>query len=146
MRQVTRWAGLALVLSSALASAAPGLRAEDDKVTGDLKKMQGSWVNAKDDAPESKWVFEGETLKSTVHGQEYTCKVVVDAKATPHSTIDLTIQEGPGDSVGKSSKSIYKFEDKKLIVCVSFPGIDTRPVEFKSVDDEAMLFELKKEQ
>ena len=141
MRRSTRWvAALAVVFGAAV-----GLRAEDAKVTGDLKKMQGSWVRDGDEGLDAKWVIEGDNLKSTVNNQQYTCKMTLDPKATPHRSADITIKEGPGDSAGKLSKGIYKFDGEKLVFCVSIPGSDVRPAEFKMVENECFLFHLKKE-
>ena len=60
MRQATRWVAVLAVV----AGAASVLRADDVKVSGDLKKMQGTWVRAGDEGPESKWVIEGDSLNT----------------------------------------------------------------------------------
>jgi uncharacterized protein (TIGR03067 family) len=115
---------------------------EKDEVTGDaLKTLKGTWVSG--EGIDSTWTFEGETLKATVNGLDYTCKVKIDPKAKP-ATIDLAIDEGPEDAKGKTSKCIYKLEGEKLILCVSLPGKD-RPKEFEQNEGEAYVFELKKE-
>ena len=119
-------------------------RADDAKVTGDLKMMQGTWVRAGDEGPECRWIIEGESLKATVGDSTYTCTLTLDPKATPVRSIDLAIKEGPGESVGKTSKGIYNFEKGNLVLCVSLPG-GSRPTEFKSVEQEAHLFVLKQE-
>jgi uncharacterized protein (TIGR03067 family) len=75
---------------------------------------------------------------------DYTCKVTIDAKAKPHPSADFAIEEGPEDSKGKTSKCIYKLDGEKLTLCVSLPGKD-RPKEFAQTEDEAYLFELKKQ-
>ncbi|MFO0950724.1 MAG: TIGR03067 domain-containing protein [Isosphaeraceae bacterium] len=139
MRHPVRW--IALALSLAVLPAA--LRA-DDKVEGDLKKMQGSWVKASDEGPEITWKVEGTTLKASVNGMDYTCSVKLDEKATPNATADLEIKEGPGDTTGKIAKAIYKFDGEKLVICISHPGND-RPGEFKYVEDQTVLLLLKKE-
>lgn len=140
-RRSTRW----LAVLTVVLGAASGLRAEDAKVTGDLKKMQGAWVRDGDEGLESQWVIEGDTLKSTVNGQDYTATIRLDPKAAPHRSADITIKEGPAETLGKSSKAIYKFDGEKLVFCVSLPGADARPTEFKMVENEAFLFRLKKE-
>jgi uncharacterized protein (TIGR03067 family) len=127
--------GAALVLAGGTAHAL----AADDAADA-LKTLKGTW--ASDEGIESKWTFEGETLKATVNGIDYTCKVKIDPKAKP-ATIDFMIDEGPEDSKGMTSKCIYKFEGEKLILCVSMPGKD-RPKEFEQAEGEAYLFELKK--
>ena len=55
-----------------------------------------------------------------------------------------SIDDGPEEAKGKTSKGIYKLDGEKLTICVSVPGKD-RPKDFAQVDDEAYLFELKKE-
>ena len=140
MRRATQWAGLAAVLVLATMV----VRA-DDKASGDLKKLQGTWINAGSEGPDSTWKFAGETLKTTVNGQDYTCSVKIDEKAKPHATIDLSVKDGPGDSSGKIAKGIYKFDGAKLSLCVTRPGNETRPTEFKTIEEEIYLFDLKKE-
>ena len=142
MRRATRWTGLAVTFTVILAASA--IRADDAKVEGDLKKMQGTWVRAGDDGPDLKWVIAGETLKASVNGQEYTSKLTLDAKATPHPSADIVIKEGPGDSAGKTAKGIYKFDGDRLVFCITAPGNDSRPTEFKAVEDSQFLFTLKK--
>jgi uncharacterized protein (TIGR03067 family) len=130
--------GMPLVLGGGTARAL----ADDAAATADaLKALKGTWVS--DEGVDSTWTFEGETLKATVNGLDYTCKVKVDPKAKP-MTIDLVIDEGPEDSKGKTSKCIYKMEGEKLILCVSHPGKD-RPKAFEQAEGESYVFELKKE-
>ena len=130
-------AGLGLALCTARAHG-------DDKPAAEaLKPFQGSWATD-GEGIDSKWTFEGETLKATVNGQDYTCKVTADPAAKPNGTLDLTINEGPEDSKGKVSKCIFKLDGEKLTLCVSFPGKD-RPKDFAQIDDEAYLFVLKKQ-
>jgi uncharacterized protein (TIGR03067 family) len=139
--------GLAAILVLALGAALiPGgatrAPAADDLSPADaLKALKGTWVT--EEGIDSSWTFEGETLKASVNGQDYNCKVKADPKAKP-MTLDFLIDEGPEGSKGKTSKCIYKFEGEKLILCVSTPGKD-RPKEFGQVEDEAYIFELKKE-
>jgi uncharacterized protein (TIGR03067 family) len=116
---------------------------DETKAAEVLKSIKGTWTTD-GDGIDSKWTFDGETLKASVNGADYTCKVKVDPEAKPHAAIDLTIDEGPEDSKGKVSKAIYKLNGEKLTLCVSLPGKD-RPKEFEQSPDEAFLFELKKQ-
>lgn len=139
-------AGLAALLTTAVAAlvlvgGAAHALAADDSAADALKSLKGTWVS--DEGIDSSWTFDGETLKATVNGLDYTCKVKVDPKAKP-ATIDLSIDEGPEDAKGKTSKCIYKLEGGKLILCVSLPGKD-RPKEFEQNEGESYVFELKKE-
>ena len=72
-------------------------------------------------------------------------RLAVDPKATPQPTIDFTVKEGPAEAVGKSAKGIYKFDGDRLIFCIAMPGSDARPTEFKTVDLEFYVIELKPE-
>lgn len=117
------------------------VRADEKESATALKELKGTWVS--DEPLESKWTFEGETLKASVNSVDYTCKVKVDPKARP-AAIDFLIEDGPEESKRMTSKCIYKLEDGKLILCVSLPGKE-RPTEFEGVEGESFLFELKKE-
>jgi uncharacterized protein (TIGR03067 family) len=132
----------AVATLAALGLAASTARAADDAKAA--TKLDGDW-ETDGEGIESKWSFEGKTVKATVNGQDYKCKVENDENAKPNPTLDLTIDEGPEESKGKVSKCIYKFTDegKKLTLCVSLPGKD-RPKDFAQVEDEAYLFVLKK--
>ena len=76
---------------AALVLAALALAA-DESTTDALKSLKGTWVS--DEGIDSTWTFDGESLKATVNGMDYNCKVKVDPKAKP-ATIDLAIDEGP---------------------------------------------------
>ena len=132
--------GTGLNMSWCAASAAAG----DAKSQAELiKPFLGTWASS-GDGLDATWTFESEKVKATVAGMEYTCKAKIDADAKPFATIDLVIDDGPEEAKGKTSKGIYKIDGEKLTLCVSTPGKD-RPKEFAQVDDEAYLFELKKE-
>jgi uncharacterized protein (TIGR03067 family) len=137
MALLTVASGAALLAGVASARA----MAADETPADTLKALKGTWVS--EDPVESRWTFEGETLKASVNGVDYTCKVKPDPKAKP-AALDFLIDEGPEDAKGKTSKCIYKLEGEKLILCVSLPGKE-RPKEFEINEGESYLFELKKE-
>jgi len=134
---------VALWASFLLVGGASRALGDEKKAAEVLKSIKGTWTSDADGI-DSKWTFDGATLKASVNGADYTCKVKVDPEAKPHATIDLTIDEGPEDSKGKISKAIYKLDGEKLTLCVSLPGKD-RPKAFEQSPDEAFLFELKKQ-
>jgi uncharacterized protein (TIGR03067 family) len=139
LRGLAIWAGFCLIGGAAMALA------DDDKSSTEaLKALKGTWVAAEDDGIDSKWTFEGETLKASVNGIDYTCKVKIDPKAKPHATADLLINEGPEESKGKTSQCLYKLDGDKLTLCVALPGKD-RPKEFEQTEGESFVFKLKKE-
>jgi uncharacterized protein (TIGR03067 family) len=141
--------GLTLLLSIAI-GAGLGLGLGTASALGDdkpqselLKPFLGTWTSS-GDGLDSTWTFEGEKVKASVNGMDYTCKAKIDADAKPFATIDLLIDDGPEDAKGKTSKGIYKIDGEKLTLCVSAPGKD-RPKEFAQAEDAAYLFELKKQ-
>ncbi len=138
MMMRTRRFGLALVL---VLLAGSGLRDDDAaEVAGDLKAMQGAWVNTPDSDNESRWVIDGDLMKSTVNDVRYVAKITLDPQAKPHPTIDIAVTDGPENSMGKTSQGIYNIKGDRLTLCVALPGRDLRPVEFKAVQKESFLF------
>src|SRR5437773_2502436 len=98
-----------LVLAVWVGLGGGGTRAagDDDRSPAEvLKTLQGMWVPVDDQGIDSKWTFEGQTVKATVNGSEYTCKIKIDPAAQPNATIDLAIEEGPEDSKGKTSQGL----------------------------------------
>jgi uncharacterized protein (TIGR03067 family) len=131
-------AGLALMFGAASETLG------DDKPQSELlKPFQGTWATD-GEGIDAKWTFDGEKLKATVNGTDYSCKVKVDTEAKPNATMDLEIEDGPEEAKGKTSKVIYKLDGEKLTLCVSIPGKD-RPKEFAQVEDESYLFSMKKQ-
>jgi len=138
--------GLALLVASSLCASGRAARAfDDDKAQAEaLKALEGTWVTKENEGVDAKFVFSGASLKASVNGMEYTCKVKLDPAAKPNSTADFEIDDGPEDAKGKTSKAIYKLDGDKLKFCVSHPGKD-RPKDFEQVPDEAVLFEFTKQ-
>jgi uncharacterized protein (TIGR03067 family) len=142
--------GLTILLTVAtgadlnLGLGASSARGDDTSQTELLKPFQGTWASS-GEGIDATWTFDGEKIKANVAGMEYTCKAKIDKDAKPHGTIDLTILDGPEEAKGKISKGIFKLDGEKLTLCVSAPGKEDRPKEFTQVEDEAYLFELKKE-
>jgi uncharacterized protein (TIGR03067 family) len=118
--------------------------ADDKEQAEALKAFEGTWVTEENAGIEAKWVFTGASVKATVNGMDYGCKMTLDPAAKPNSTIDFLIEDGPEDAKGKMSKGIFKFDGDKLTICVSHPGKD-RPTKFEDAPDEAVLFQLKKQ-
>jgi uncharacterized protein (TIGR03067 family) len=127
-----------------LASGAASARADEKTDAELLKPFQGTWASS-GEGIDATWTFDGDKIKASVAGMEYTCKAKIDKNAKPHASIDLTVVDGPEEAKGKLSKGIYKLDGEKLTLCVALPGKEDRPKDFAQVDDEAYLFELKKE-
>ena len=124
--------GLAFVLTLAIGAGLnlglqPATAWGDEKSQSDLlKPFQGTWASS-GEGIDATWTFDGEKVKATVAGMDYTCKVKLDASAKPHPTIDLLIDDGPEEAKGKTSKGLYKLDGEKLTLCVSAPGEVTAP-------------------
>jgi uncharacterized protein (TIGR03067 family) len=117
----------------------------DEKTDAELfKPFQGTWASS-GEGIDATWTFDGDKIKASVAGMEYTLKGKIDKDAKPHASIDFTVVDGPEEAKGKLSKGIFKLDGEKLTLCVSLPGKEDRPKDFAQVDDEAYLFELKKE-
>jgi uncharacterized protein (TIGR03067 family) len=130
--------GLLLLLLAAHPAA--WLRGDDTQESAaDLKLMQGNWSFKPASDVDVTWSLAGETLKAAAQGQEYVCKVTLNPKATPR-TIDFFVTQGPNEMVGRTALGIYKIENDSVTFCVSRPGDDRRPSEFKDVEDECYLF------
>jgi uncharacterized protein (TIGR03067 family) len=121
---------------------AAGLRADDAKVEGDLKKMQGEWTWASEGGSVV-WTFKGEKLHVKGQNRNYEMTVKIDEKAKPDKTFDMMIDKGPDDAKGKKSLAIYKFDgDDKLTIC--FRPEDKRPTKYENVGFEQFVAELKR--
>jgi uncharacterized protein (TIGR03067 family) len=142
-RRGIRPIGLALGFAL-LASAATGLRlhADEPKVEGDLKTMQGEWVS-KDDQGESTWSFKGNKLSLKTPGRAYEIELTLDPKADPKA-IDLKVLDDSPNAKGYLAKGIYKLADADKALTICFGDQDTRPKEFKGDFQSTFLFEMKK--
>jgi uncharacterized protein (TIGR03067 family) len=114
-----------------------------DEKPKDLDQLQGTWAAPTNDGGENRFVFLGDMLTSTVNGQKYISKIKLDTEAKPR-TIDFMVKEGPNDTAGSTVLGIYELEGDTLKLCISLPGINTRPTEFKRTEDETVVFQLKR--
>ena len=132
---------LVLVLSAALV-----VRADEPKIEGDLKLLQGDWITKDEGGNESKWTFKGDKvlLKAQPGDREYTMTIKLDDKAKPDKTIDFAVSDDSPKAKGFKSPGIYKFDgDKKATFCFSADG-NTRPKEYKTDLPNSVSVELVK--
>ncbi len=122
-----RWTGFAL---AALLLPVAGLRADDDKVDGDLKKLQGQWTSTAVDGHKVTYTVKGKMLKVVAPSRTYQITLALEPEAKPEKTVDFRIDEAPDDAKGKTSKGIYKFDgDDKFVFCFSPEG--DRPAKYE---------------
>ncbi len=129
-----------LLAAVALLTPLAGLRAADEKVAGDLKKIQGRWSTPAADGTKVTYAFDGAKLKVVAPSRSYEMVVTLDPEAKPDKTIDFKIVEGPGDSKGQTSKGIYKFDGDDLVFCFSPQG--NRPTKFEQEGYEKIVSKL----
>ena len=120
------------------------LAVAEDKVEGDLKKVQGKWsapsANGNDKVS---YTFDGKKLKVVAPSRTYEMEVTLVEDAKPEKTIDLKIVEAPDDAKGNTSKGIYKFDGEKFVFCFAPQG--DRPTKFEMEGYEKILVTLSKE-
>ena len=128
----------------ALVFAAPMVRGADEpKIEGDLKALQGEWIS-KDDQGESTWTFKGDKLKLKTPGREYEITIKIDEKAKPQKTMDFAVAEDSPNSKGFKSLGIYKLDgDKKASICFGAEGTN-KPEEFVTDFGKTFNFDLTK--
>ncbi len=135
------WMGLALI---ALIVPFSGLNAAEDKIEGDLKKVQGKWSTPSANG-EGKvtYTINGKKLKLVAPSRTYEMELTLDEAAKPEKTIDFKIVEGPDDAKGNTSKGIYKFDGEKFVFCFAPQG--DRPTKFEMEGYEKIIVTLTRE-
>ena len=104
------------------------------KLSGDLKKLQGSWVviaaevdGARLTFGGSKIVIEEDHFTTVSMGGDYSGTMTVASAAKP-KTFDVLFTNGPHK--GEKSLGIYKLSDDTWTICMGLAGVENRPKEF----------------
>lgn len=113
--------------------------AEDAKVEGDLKAIQGEWVQKREEGGDVAYKVDGSKMSVKSEKRSYDTTITLDSKAKP-GKIEIKVEKGPEDAEGKSLIGIYKVEGDKFTFCIG----EERPTEFKMDFPKAILFELTK--
>lgn len=141
----------AVALLLGLTTAAAAFVRADDKVEGDLAKLQGHWkatVGPNKDIPVD-FELKGNDATFTFtndQGEKIVLKgeVKVDDKAAPHKAIDFVNFKRPNGEDAQPNLAIYKLDGEALTVCTGGPG-NPRPSEFKDGDGaQQHVIEFKK--
>ena len=121
-----------------------GARADDPKIEGDLKLLQGEWISKDEAKNESTWVFKGDKLHLKAHpDREYKITIKIDEKAKPEKTMDFAVADDSPNSKNYKAKGIYKLDgEKKVSIC--FGVDDKRPTEYKTDVMTQFSFDLMK--
>ena len=142
MKSAAIAAGLACAAILVAAGLAPG--ADEEKVQGDLKTLQGKWTTKSGMGGTVNYTFKGKKLSIKAPSRSYEMTVSLDEKAKDAKAIDFTIDEGPDDAKGKTCKGIYKFDGSdKFVFC--FRPAGERPEKYEQIGYEQIVTELKRE-
>ncbi len=117
-------------------------------MTGDLKRLQGTWTivevetdGAKSDGGGSKVALDGANFTTVAMGAEYSGTVALDAKKKP-KTFDLLFTSGPHK--GEKSLGIYELDGDTWRTCLALAGIKTRPKKFATAPGSGFALETLK--
>ena len=142
MTTCRRWIALALA-ALIVAPALPRAFADDEKVDGDLKKMQGQWSTKAGNGDKVTYTIDGKRLKVVAPSRTYEIVLTLVEDAKPEKTIDFKIIEAPEDAKGQTSKGIYKFDGEKFVFCFAPQG--DRPAKYEMEGYEKILVTLTKD-
>jgi len=132
---------IAVVFVVGVALGAVGF-AEEPRVEGDLKSLQGEWVS-RDSQGESFWTFKGNRLSIKTPDRAYEMTIKLDPKQSPEKHIDFEVLDDSPNAKGTKAAGIYKFDGD--VVKVAFAGADAeRPTEYKTDPVKSFAFDLKK--
>jgi uncharacterized protein (TIGR03067 family) len=135
-----------LLISSAalLLAGVAAFAADEPKIEGDLKALQGEWVSKDDGGNESVWTFKGDQLHLKAHpDREYKITVKLDEKLKPEKGIDFAVAADSPNAKDFKAKGIYKLDgEKKATIC--FGVGDERPKEYKTDGMMQFSFDLEK--
>jgi len=107
--------------------------AQEPKVEGDLKTMQGEWVSSgRDETQVSNWSFEGNRLSLKTPTRKYKMLIELAPSKDPEKAINFRVADDSPSAMGSFVRGIYKFDgDKGLKICVADKE-GQRPKEFKA--------------
>lgn len=142
MTTCRRWIALALA-ALIVAPALPRAFADDEKVDGDLKKMQGQWSTKAGNGGKVTYTIDGKRLKVVAPSRTYEIVLTLVEDAKPEKTIDFKIIEAPEDAKGQTSKGIYKFDGEKFVFCFAPQG--DRPAKYEMEGYEKILVTLTRD-
>ncbi len=117
-------------------------------MTGDLKKLQGTWTivaletdGNKMSAAGSKIVLNGRRFTTISMGGDYGGTVELGAKKKP-KTFDLLFTSGPHQD--EKSLGIYELDGDTWKICLAPAGVKTRPKEFATTPGSGFALEILK--
>jgi uncharacterized protein (TIGR03067 family) len=106
----------------------------DPVVQTDVEFIQGVWTTVAG-RKEARLLIAGHRFTFEFIGGD----VYMGTFALSPGRMDMHIDEGPAEHVGRVSRCIYQLEGGVLRWCAGRPGTDQRPTAFPDVDDPCSL-------
>jgi uncharacterized protein (TIGR03067 family) len=139
--------GLFVVASASAFAPKPA----DEKLTGDLAKLQGKW-SAKigpNEGLNASITFKGNAVAIkivTVEGESFELngEIKLDEKAKPHKAIDWSKFKTPMGDELPVNLGIYIFENDDAVKICNGGGGNDRPKEFKAEEGGPQLITMKR--
>lgn len=131
-----------IVVVFGLATVGATVFAEEPRIEGDLKALQGEWVS-KDAQGESVWTFKGDRLSIKTPDRAYEITIKLDSKQTPEKHIDFEVRDDSPNAGGTRAAGIYKLDGDALKIAFAGAGAE-RPTEYKTDPEKSFAFDLKK--
>jgi uncharacterized protein (TIGR03067 family) len=139
--------GLFVVASASAFAPKPA----DEKLTGDLAKLQGKWSTklGPNEGLDATLTIKGNTVAIkiiTQEGQDFelTGEIKLDEKAKPHKAIDWSKFKTPmGDDL-PTNLGIYMFDNDDTVKICNGGGGNDRPKDFKAEEGGPQLSTMKR--
>ena len=84
----------------------------------------------------TKWSVKGDKYKFSMGEMEEEGTIKIDAAKKP-ATLDFEITAG--NDKGKNQVGIYKIDGDTMTICLAQPGVDKRPTDFTSTEDNGHI-------
>ncbi len=112
-------------------------RPTDASVRSDLDQIQGVWMSVAGPR-EARLLVAGVRFTIEFTGGDLYMGTFKLSPGQP-GQIDMVIEEGPPEHVGRNSLGIYQLDGGVLRWCPGRPGTNRRPTAFPDVDDPRYL-------
>jgi len=125
---------MAIMLFLTVAAAVQSDEAEPKGLTGSWRPVSIDGGKPRAEVQDETWVFDKNVL--TIHRHKYGRVVVLTYSESPEaspSEFEWTRKANPKAPPPKAEPGIYKFEDRKLVLCYCSNGRPERPKAFESV-------------
>lgn len=113
-------------------------RAREEAAQRDLERIQGGWRFVAGQRVATLIVSGDHYTMRFRNGDHYEGTLRLNPLCRPRA-MDMTIDEGPENHIGKPVVAIYHFDGDHLIWCPAPPGDERRPESFPTTDQSGVL-------